>query len=1650
MSLNPHSKIELAEVDYDPFAGASASFSRVVPTTEPQREVWLADRLGVEASLAFNESVSLRFSGALNVAALCQALGDLSSRHEALRATVSASGEELFIANDFLLDAAITDCSLIHESDRAVAIAAAKKRVVESPFDLMHGPLVRAEIMKFGAEVHLLIFTAHHIICDGWSFGVLMRDLATLYTARVSRATDELPPAASFGEYALAQNAAGGNEQNAADASYWLSQFAAGIPTLDLPTDRPRAAWRSFSSRREDYVLDAALVIELRKAGARTGANLFATLIGGFAALLHRISGVDDVVIGIPAAGQSVDGLESLVGHCVNLLPLRVAVNPATPARDLIAVTQGVLLDAYEHQQVTFGTLLKNLSLERDPSRLPLVSVMFNIDQVLDANTLGFPGVSVDFASNPRSFENFELFVNAVQVNGSLRLECQYNSDLFDSATVRRWLKCYETLLRSICDAADAAVSTLALTSRDDQQKLAQWNDTGRPFPRELLVNEMFEAQAARTPQRTALTFKGEAFSYAWLDARANRIAHALRARGAGRGGLVGLYLPRGPEMLAAALAVLKSGAAYVPLDPSYPAERLAFMAADASLVALVSAIEIQPQPSWPRVQTLYLDADRNLLATFPEHGVARDANTAGQEDPAYVIYTSGTTGKPKGVRVPHRSVVNFLTAMVSEPGLTAEDKLVAVTTLSFDIAVNELLLPLTVGAEVILASKEEAADGILLARLIESSRATTLQATPATWRMLLEAGWRGSSTFKALCGGEALSADLAEQLIQRTGALWNMYGPTETTVWSTCCRITSTDAAISIGRPIANTSVHVLDALQQTLPIGVPGEIWIGGEGVTLGYLNRPELTEERFTRDRFLEVAHARLYRTGDRGRWRADGLLEHLGRLDFQVKVRGYRIELGEIESCLLTLEGVARAVVIAREDRTGDVRLVAYVAPQPGAKITEAACKEYLKKSLPDYMIPQHFVSLEAIPLLPSGKIDRKALPAPLAVAQSGSTYVAPRTELEHAVAREMEASLGLPGVGIHDDFFTLGGHSLLAAQLTSRLNRTLKSNLTMRSLFDAPTVARLAEIIQAGSANASVVRMPIKRLTDRSRAPVSLMQERLLFLEELYPGRVTYHAPSAHRLRGPLDEVAFVNAFKEMVRRQPSLRTYFEQDGSTVVQRIADDVDVSLFPPEDLSTLPPEVREARLLKRLEELTAETFDLTSAPLFKARMFRLEAEHHVLFFMPHHLVWDGWSFDIFYDEMSTLYAAYIDDQPSPLKALPVTYGDFAAWHHQWVKSAEFEQQLAFWRARLQRMGKPQELPTDLPRRPGMSGKGNTEWIFIDKAATSALHELSRQSGATMFNTLLAAYSVLLYAYSRQTNLIVGTPVRGRNAIELEAIMGYFNNLLPLQLEINPAETFNDLVKRVKGVVVESFTYPDVPLEQLARELSVLRGEGGSLMYQALFSFQDARQRITTWGALQHEIIPLFQQGATEDLGMWFVESNNGMHGGVTYNTEILTSQTAQKLRERYLSLLAAAVANPKTTIAELAGPAGDETRTRAKQVELISARKVAASTSQIPPSTETEKLLAGIWCEQLKLSLSQISTTDNFFDLGGHSLLAMQAILTMEEQTGKRVDRSRFIFESLGQIARSYDDVTAATVSKPGGLRKLFSSLLGSKKN
>jgi amino acid adenylation domain-containing protein len=1511
----PHAPA-LTAVDYDPFAVA---VTRVVPSTEAQREIWLAAKLSVEASLAYNESVTLHFQGELDQAALRAALQALVDRHDALRATFGPDCETFCVMDNVSIAWNETDLAKLDPAAQEAAVAERQRLAVETPFDLEHGPLFRSELVSRRVDEHTLLLTAHHIICDGWSWWVIVRELAALYAAHGVGDASVLPVAESFADYALQLAAHPDNRALAIDESYWLARYANGAPVLDLPTDRPRPARRSFASARIDHVFDAPLTTAIRRLGAHRGASLFATLLGGFAVVLSRIAGHDEVVIGIPAAAQAVDGHENLVGHGVNLLPLRCAVDPAAPFTQLLDESRTTLLDAIDHQQYTFGTLLKKLGTPRDPSRLPLVSVLFNIDQALDLEATTFPGLRMTFASTARSYENFELFINAVQEHGQLRLECQYNTELFDEATVRRWLVAYETLLRAAIAQPQLALGELPLVDAAGRTELQALQPAATPFDPQQRAHEDFEAQCDRAPERVAVLAGDTTLTYAQLEARANRISHCLRANGVHRGALVGIALDRDADMLAAVLGVLKSGAGYVPLDPAFPTERLTYMVGDAGLAALLTQDEHASRFDLRGRPVLVLDRLDAELAAAPTTRIGRDAEAATPDSVAYVIYTSGSTGQPKGVLVPHRATANFLAAMRRAPGLVADDRLVAVTTLSFDIAFMELLLPLSVGAQVILASREQVRDGVALRALIETSAATVLQATPSGWRLLLESGWQGHAGFKAISGGEPLALNLAEALLARCSEVWNGYGPTEATVYATFWKVRHPREGIVIGRPVANTCVWIRDEQGQLCPVGVPGELWIGGPSVALGYLDRPQLTAERFVVDPYSEHVDARLYRTGDRGRWLANGVIEHLGRVDFQIKLRGFRIEPGEIEAHLTSQETVTQALVMVREEVPGDARLIAYVVASAGAKIVETTLRDYLRQSLPDYMIPQHIVVLDAMPLLPNGKIDRQRLPSGFAGASSAVLMTAPRDPLERRVAQAMASTLGCVDLSVDDNFFERGGHSLLAAQLAARLSRDMEITLPLRNVFEAPTVARLAAMIRETS-TAPVPQRIIPRLPDRERAPLSLMQQRLWYIEQLQPGRVVYNTPSAHRLRGPMNAVAFESALRETVRRQPILRTSIEPDDTSAFQRIHAEVEVSLLPLEDLSGLPIPERDIALQHRLDALSAEPFDLAVAPLFRAHLFRLSELDHVFFFMAHHIIWDGWSFDILYEELSHEYAAICANRQPSLAALSVEYGDFSAWHREWMRGDELIRQLDHWKQRLSGDIAPLDLMADRPRPARMSGEGATEWICLPPASVQALRALGQRAEATLFMVLLTVYCILLVRLSGQREVVIGTPVRGRDAADLEPVMGFFVNALPLRVQIDPQASFLDVLLAVREVVLDAFASPDVPFEHLVQSLKLPRDDSRPAIYQAMFSFQDVRQRPGAWGDLQHEHLPLFQHGAADDIGLWFIEQDGGLLGGLTYNTDIFTADTAARFRGRYETLIASALVDPQQPVAQM----------------------------------------------------------------------------------------------------------------------------------
>lgn len=1039
------------------------------PLSYAQQRVWFFQQLE-PASPLYNIPAAFYLQGRLNVEALQKALGMIVRRHEVLRTRfVSEADTPRQIVAEPPADFPISIADLRHcpSAEREAETCRLLHAEAIRPFDLTRDLMLRATLIELDPADHVLAINTHHIASDGWSLGVFFRELAGLYQAFDAGRAPSLPDLPiQYADYALWQQESLRGAALDEPLAYWKRQLTDAPTCLELPTDRPRNPAQTFRGRWQWQTLPQPLAEALKELSQHQGATLFMTLLAAFQTLLHRYTGVEDILVGSPVAGRNRIETENLIGFFINALVLRTDLAGNPGFSELLHRVRDVVLGALAHQDLPFDRLVQELRPERTTGHAPLVQVLF-VFQNDPAQGFKLPGLTVTPVPLDKvdtDTAKFDLTFQMGEDRQGLTVAAEYNTDLFEHDTIERMLGNFQTLLEGIAAQPDRKISALPLlTPTEKRRVLVEWNDTTAEYPREKTVPQLFEEQVERSPGRVALQTGATTLSYSELDARANRIARTLRSRGVNRGQRVGLCVERGPDMLAAVLGVLKAGAAYVPLDASFPQNRLRFIADDVQLSLLISSTALADPFNLPRDRQLLFAADAQVIASSPDTRLPADALAARPEDPAYIIHTSGSTGQPKGVVVPHRAVVNLLTSMARQPGLTADDVLVAVTTLSFDIAALELLLPLIVGATVVIAADDETFDGQVLCSLLEQHQATVMQATPVTWRLLLEAGWTPRNAFKVLVGGEPLPKDLADQLLARGVELWNLYGPTETTIWSTCARIADTANGITIGKPIANTTIRILDSQNNLCPIGVPGELCIGGDGVSLGYWNRPELTAARFIADPFGASSGAKLYRTGDRARWRSDGTLEHFGRLDFQIKLRGFRIEPGEIEAALARHPAVREAAVIAREDSPGDQRLVAYLAAENPPADLDGQLRSLLRATLPEYMVPAQCVVLKTLPRTLNGKLDRNALPVPVAVnGTPGRVAVAPRTPSEETVLGVFREVLGRTDFGVLDNFFDLGGHSLMAARLMFKLRTAAGIDLPLRLLFEHPTPAGLAE------------------------------------------------------------------------------------------------------------------------------------------------------------------------------------------------------------------------------------------------------------------------------------------------------------------------------------------------------------------------------------------------------------------------------------------------------------------------------------------------------------------------------------------------------------------------------------------------------------
>jgi amino acid adenylation domain-containing protein len=977
----------------------------------------------------------------------------LVDRHQALRLVCEPDGETQHVLASAVIPMTTADLSSMTAGQRELETARYIGLETDVPFDLEKGPLCRAVMIREEKQSHLIVFTAHHIVCDGWSGGILIQELGELYEAESVGMQASLPAAYPFQAFVEEQSEPAAVQQAADAEQYWKAQFTPPVDPLELPLDFPRKPVQSHDAERQSREIPPGLYRDVSRVAAQNGCTAYTMLFAAMQVLIHRLAAQDDFVLGAIVATQAAaKNGATLVGHGTNLLPVRVTVNPDATFQEHLKSARKQLLDAFDHQSLTFGSLVRSLNLPRDPSRNPLVAVTFNSDQVMAP--FRFRSVEAELLPSPKRFATFDLEFNILKTASGVTAECIHSTAILEPATVQRWLEHFETLLAGICRNPAQRIATLPLlTPRQEQDILA-------PPPWSWQVNEcvheLFERQVAKTPYAIAASGEGEQVSYSQLNRRANAIANRLIALGAGPGILVALCVDRGVGMLAGLLGILKSGAAYLPVDLNYPPDRVALMLEDAGVPLLVTQRALEE--GLPKHQATVV-----LLDEIVEAGDENPVHRAKPDDLAYVIYTSGSTGKPKGVEVLHKGVVNLLYAFQELLHFGADDILLATTTLSFDIAVLELFGPIHAGASVVIATETQAQDPLQLMALLESSGTTIYQATPVRYRMMLDAGWKPKPELVLLCGGEKMSRESADQLLARCATLWNVYGPTETTVWSSAEKIYADGQPITIGRPLANTTFFILDSQMRPVPIGAPGELFIGGDGVARGYLHRPGLTAERFVPNPFGE---GRIYKTGDRARYFADGRVEVLGRNDHQVKIRGFRIELGEIEHALQSLTDVLEAAVVIHDDGD-DKRIIAYLVPVPGVLLTPAELRGLLLQTLPDYMIPAAFVMIEKLPITPNGKVDRKALPAPdMAAARKSRDIVPPESQTQIRLAALWETLLKVTNVGIHESFFDLGGHSVLAVRLMAQIRSSFGADLALHNIFRTPTIAGLASLIEA--------------------------------------------------------------------------------------------------------------------------------------------------------------------------------------------------------------------------------------------------------------------------------------------------------------------------------------------------------------------------------------------------------------------------------------------------------------------------------------------------------------------------------------------------------------------------------------------------------
>ncbi|MEL6601701.1 MAG: amino acid adenylation domain-containing protein, partial [Cyanobacteria bacterium J06614_10] len=1496
------------------------------PLSSAQQRLWFLDRFE-GASATYNLPFALRLSGELDIAALRQCLNKIVERHEALRTRfVEAAGQGMQVVQPpFILEMPVEAIASEQALTHCLQIEA------QIPFDLEAGPLLRAKLLQTAPNQHILLLTLHHIIADGWSMGLIVREVMALYKDGDRSALPELP--IQYADYSVWQQQQQQSEDFKARLESWVSQLSDAPPLLKLPTDFPRPAVQSFRGGVVRKKASAELSEQLKTFSRQRGTTLFNTLITAFSVLMYRYSKQSDMAVATPIAGREHPDVKNLIGFFINTLPLRLQLAEDDSFETLLKRVQGVNLKAFDNRDIPFTQLIEALPLERDPSYLPLCQVMFVLQNAPQAK-FELPDLTLESLSTHAGIAQYDLTLSTFVEEDGLVCEWEYNSDLFAVETVEKMAAHFEHLLGQVTQNTGDSVARLPLLASAEQQQILELASCHTRVSEPLRpVHEWFETQVEQSPDAVALIkiaslkterlkterLETESWSYRQLNERANQIARHLQGAGVGANQIVAVCVERSYPQIAALLAVLKLGAAYLPMDPTYPAERLHLMLEETQATALITQAHIQTQHGLQNTNIVDVD-DKNIAAYSTENlgqAVALD-------DRAYLIFTSGSTGRPKGTELIHRGLANFVQQSSQQYKLGSDERVLQFASISFDAAAEEIYLALCSGNALILRDDEMISSSETFCRVSAEQQLTVWDLPTAFWHRLTQDIAQGLAALPeslrlVIIGGEKVQPQTVQQWQQiahgRGIRLLNTYGPTEATVVAAFYEVASdwqytSGVEVPIGRPLGNVEAYVLDRYLQLVPLGVEGELYIGGSGLAAGYLNRPELTAERFIENPF--EPGDRIYKTGDLVRMSATGDLIYLGRTDSQVKIRGFRVELGEIESAIGQLDAVREVAVIVREDVPGKQTLCGYVVPRSDESIDAIALKKELRKELrqrlPEYMVPTYIVQMDALPLTGNNKVDRKALPVPQSEdLATESQYQAPRNQTEAELVAIWERLLEASPIGIEDSFFELGGHSLLAMQLVSRIQQQFQVQLSLASLFQNPTIAAIAKQIADSQASENFLALADIPIADRTQPiPLSSAQQRLWFLDRFEGASATYNMPFALRLAGELDVAALKQCLNEIVERHEALRTRFADVAGQGVQIVQ--------PPFSLEIPVEVVSEEVLTHRLQAEAQMPFDLETELLLRAKLLQVEPTQHVLLLTLHHIIADGWSMGLIVREVMALYK---DGDRSALPELPIQYADYAVWQQQQQQSEDYQARLESWVSQLADAPALLKLPTDFPRPAAQTFNGEIVRRTTSAQLSQQLQRFSQRHGTTLFTTLMSAFATLMHRYSQQSDLVIATPIAGRSHPDLEHLIGFFVNTLPLRIQLSEGDSFETLLDQVHAVSLNAFNNQDIPFAQLVEALPLKRDPSYLPLCQVMFALQNAPQTKFERPDLTLENLVTHAGIAQYDLTLSASIEENGLVCEWEYNSDLFAEETVERIAAHFEHLLRQIVQNASDSV-------------------------------------------------------------------------------------------------------------------------------------